>query len=114
MIADVIKHSTPVATHETVITWDTPQDDAREKASRLALVCTDDIDEACSLMLHHAARLRFGSCDEAECASALRLYAVRIKQLNRVVADHLGVGEMLLRDAYIEVHGTFPAEGELP
>jgi hypothetical protein len=96
------------------ITWDSTMGTDSPQASRLAHECTCDAEQLCDEMLRHAAVLHRGSSDEANCASVLRMYALRLKELNSLLMSYLSDDSVTLRDAHHVVHGTWPAEGTAP
>lgn len=114
MIGDVTEQVVLAATVESGITWDTPLEFGGEPALRMANICAYDTEELCLEMLRFAARLSAGSSDEADCASLLRMYALRIKQLNGIVMSYLAEDCMPLREVHQVIHGTFPVEGSQP
>jgi hypothetical protein len=95
--------------------WHADLGENQDAARKLAHYSSADIEQLCNDLLERA-NDRLGSedlTDSAWCAR-VRMFALRVRELNSLIMSHLDDDTVQLRDAHRMVYGRFPHEGETP
>ena len=95
--------------------WHAGLDEDQDAARRLAHAGACDIETLCNDMLELANdRLASAGSDDSTWSARVRMFALRVRELNSLVMSHMDDDSVKLRDAHRMVYGRFPHEGETP